>query len=59
MMMGKDLTWYNLPKVKQLLIILETETEVGAGEWVQVLGEHNLSMAQEIKVVDIAKAVKI
>ena len=47
MMMGKDLTWYNLPKVKELLIILETETEVGAGEWVQVLGEHNLSMAQD------------
>ena len=43
MMMGKDLTWYNLPKVKELLIILE----VGAGEWVQVLGEHNLSMAQD------------
>ena len=48
MMMGKDLTWYNLPKVKELLIILETETEVGAGEWVQVLREHDLSMAQDI-----------
>ena len=48
MMMGKDLTWYNLPNVKELLIILETETEVGAGERVQVLGEHNLSMAQDV-----------
>ena len=75
MMMSQDLTWFTLPKANELLIIPETGTEVGAGEWVQVPGEQDLSMVhdvfkqkltrvqvtffKEIKVVDTAKAIEV